>query len=156
MLIITYTSTHNHPGPDLPDTTIISPEPSQHYLSSPTEENPKTPTQEEEETEQQKLRDFSDGDHFHYCRSPFNCSQDIIINKGEKLFSVEDPKTNDESPTAVVNEKPLSYPHFMTLSDPKSEENDFYDELEELPTSSFFASFMGKNFFDDRILVNPY
>ncbi|KAL1558355.1 putative WRKY transcription factor 65 [Salvia divinorum] len=36
----------------------------------------------------------------------------------------------------------------------KSEENDFYDELEELPTSSFFTAFMQSGFCEERIAVN--
>jgi hypothetical protein len=44
----------------------------------------------------------------------------------------------------------------MTFSAPKSEENnDFFDELEELPTSSSFTSFVRGNFFDERIPVVP-
>uniref|UniRef100_A0A2P2LN25 Uncharacterized protein n=1 Tax=Rhizophora mucronata TaxID=61149 RepID=A0A2P2LN25_RHIMU len=45
----------------------------------------------------------------------------------------------------------------VTLStcSPKSEENDFFDELEELPTSSSFISSTRDHFFDERIPAVP-
>lgn len=149
MLIITYTSSHNHPGPDLSTTpnTLNQPKDPQ---TQPIEETPTTP--KEDHQPQQPITMASDEDasedHFHYFQS--------TISHEEDPFKVNLEKTHD-SLGVVFDEQPLAYPHLMTFSTPKSEENDFFDELEELPTSSSFTSFMrsGFNFFDDRILVLP-
>ncbi|KAA8549080.1 hypothetical protein F0562_000764 [Nyssa sinensis] len=156
MLIITYTSSHNHPGPDVHTTNLIQ-QPKEPQ-TKPTENSPTT-TKQEHQQEQEKqapmtIDEDASEDHFHYSQSPFNSSQDIIINQEGNPFTENLGNTHD-SPSVLFDEKPLSYPHLMTFSTPKSEENDFYDELEELPTSSSFTSFMRSNFFDERILVHP-
>ncbi|CBI36956.3 hypothetical protein VitviT2T_009613 [Vitis vinifera] len=149
MLIITYTSSHNHPGPDL-STTPNSLNQPKDPQTQPIEETPTTP--KEDHQPQQPITMASDEDasedHFHYFQS--------TISHEEDPFKVNLEKTHD-SLGVVFDEQPLAYPHLMTFSTPKSEENDFFDELEELPTSSSFTSFMrsGFNFFDDRILVLP-
>nr|GMD70931.1 probable WRKY transcription factor 69 isoform X1 [Ipomoea batatas] len=124
VLIITYTSTHNHPGPP--------------------EDNPTTPVPEEEGEEAQmeqhrtRLKD-NEEDSFHYSQSPFNTSQDIIINN--YLFT---QTLGTSSSLLLDGEEPLSYPHLMDFNSPppnhKKENYDFYDELEELPHTSSFIT----------------
>ncbi|KAH7666613.1 WRKY domain-containing protein [Dioscorea alata] len=86
MLIITYTSNHNHPGPDL---LSIQPQ---------TKENSKCKEQDDDEEEEEEEEE------------------------GEEIVK------NDKKST---------------------EENDFFDELEELPICSSLRS----NFFDDKSLL---
>ncbi|XP_059625581.1 probable WRKY transcription factor 69 [Cornus florida] len=182
MLIITYTSTHNHPGPShLPTTTTSTNSLTQktkkthHIENLPT--TPKGGGEEEqvvlqEQEQEQPPPVAADDEHmtrkdkeddFYYSQySPFNSSHDITIN-----YQKENPFTDAklehtiyyDSPSILFqDEQPLSYPHLMTFSTlPKSDENnDFFDELEELPcTSSSFTSFLRTNFFDERILVYP-
>ncbi|KAI3506573.1 hypothetical protein L1887_21132 [Cichorium endivia] len=136
MLIITYTSTHNHPDPTLPkqpktkiphdsDTT---PEPDQKNE----EHKPIIIAVEDEDA-------TTDNDNFHYIRTPEDETR-LTVNLENTFF----------------DEEPLSYPNLMTFSAPKTEENDFYDELEELPmSSSSFKIFMRSNFFEERVLVQP-
>nr|USN24504.1 WRKY transcription factor [Panax notoginseng]USN24522.1 WRKY transcription factor [Panax notoginseng] len=167
LLIITYTSTHNHPGPkdqkqEEPKIQITQ----ENNLTVPEkedqqEEDPKEQEEEDEEKEKEQQSLFFDEDgasekitsNFHYCQSPFNSSdhQDIIIN-----IKHEDIPFTEHLENVLFDEKenPLCYPHLMTFSTQKSEENDFYDELGELPiSSSFTSSFMRSNFFEDRILI---
>nr|GMD63965.1 probable WRKY transcription factor 69 isoform X1 [Ipomoea batatas] len=135
VLIITYTSTHNHPGPP--------------------EDNPTTPVPEEEgeeaQMEQHRTRLKDNGyeeDIFHYSQSPFNTSEHIIINRPDDNYLL------GTSSSLLLDGEPLScrYPHFMDFSTPKSQENyDFYDELEELPHTSSFITY---TFFKDTISVN--
>lgn len=158
MLIITYTSSHNHPGPDL-STTPTTPSQEKKPHEQAIEETPTTPKEDhqpepEPEAQEQPItmasaEDASTEDQFHYFQSTIN-------HEEEDPFRVNLEKTHD-SLGVLFDEEPLAYPHLMTFSTPKSEENDFFDELEELPTSSSFTSFMrsGFNFFDDRILVHP-
>ncbi|KAF8394668.1 hypothetical protein HHK36_020884 [Tetracentron sinense] len=140
-LIITYTSSHNHPGLDLQ-----TPSPTQ---TQPIDNHPKKPKEE-----QQQPIITSDEDRLQYFEPPINYSQDIIIKNEESPLTVTLEKTHD-SLNLLFDEEPLSYPQLMTFSTPKSEENDVFDELEELPISSSFTSFMRSNFFDERILVPP-
>lgn len=146
MLIITYTFTHNHPDP-APPTTNQPHDPAQ------TQTHPTTPKQEPHQEQEQPMtnNEGASENNFHYCQSPFNGSLDIISNHEEKN------PLSGSTYDVVFDEEPLSYPHLMTFSASKSEEDDFYDELEELPTSSYssFTSFMMCNFFEDRILVHP-
>lgn len=181
ILIVTYTSSHNHPGPDLSTTPNTLQNQTKEPQKQPIEEEtPTTPKEEqqqemeeeEEEEEQQQQEqqeqqpiiamamasdeDASTKDQFHYFKSSIN-------HEEEDPFKVNLEKTHDDSLSGghvIFDEEPLAYPHLMTFSSstPKSEENDFFDELEELPTSSSFTSFMRSgsfNFFDDRILVLP-
>ncbi|XP_077219242.1 uncharacterized protein LOC143853379 [Tasmannia lanceolata] len=133
MLIITYTSTHNHPGSDL----HINPK-KQSLQNQPIENLPSTPTQPITNEE-----DFN-------LQFPNNCSQDINQENISTLLE----KTHDPL-NLLFNEEPLSYPDIMTFSTPKSEENDFFDELEELPIPSSVTSLMRSSFLDERILVFP-
>ncbi|CAK9152895.1 unnamed protein product [Ilex paraguariensis] len=155
MLIITYTCSHNHPGPDLP-TTNQTQQAEEEHQTPLTEDHPTTPKQEQKQ-EQQPLINGHEGeseDQFHYSKSPFNSSQDIIINQEDNPFP-ENLESTYNSPSVLLHEEPLSYPHLGTFTTPQSEENDFYDELEELPSSSYFSSFTRSNFFEERILVHP-
>ncbi|KAK6937270.1 WRKY domain [Dillenia turbinata] len=166
MLIITYTSSHNHPGPDLHQTSNLISE----------EQPPTTPKQEleeaeggggEEEAEQEQQRSLTTSDHedsieeqFHYIESTrIDCSSEVIINLEENPFNLSLEKTSESEEslgTLLFDEEPISVPpSLITSSAPKSEENDFFDELEELPIYSSFSSFMRSNLFDERILVLP-
>ncbi|KAL7172014.1 hypothetical protein ACSBR2_031664 [Camellia fascicularis] len=176
MLIITYTSSHNHPGPVLPTTNNLTVTTTEHSkLEPPTEDQPTTTTPQKEDLEQEaqdqdqqpliNSDEDANEDHFHYSQSPFNNSQENPF--AENLENT----TTYEAPSVVLfEEEPLSCynpplpPPLMAFSaiDKSEEEYDFYDELEELPSSSsssssssFFTSFLRNNFFDERILVHP-
>ncbi|XWS46551.1 hypothetical protein CRYUN_Cryun14cG0077500 [Craigia yunnanensis] len=163
MLIITYTSSHNHPGPDLHTTNLAqSPkEPQTNHC----DDQPNTPKQQqlpevseqEPEVQNEPIKTSSDEDaneeHFHYLQSPLSSPQNIAINQ-EDPFTGSLEKTHD-SLGFLLDEEPLSCPHITTSSTPKSEENDFFDELEELPISSAFTSLMRSKFFDEGIPVVP-
>ncbi|XP_039008411.1 WRKY transcription factor 22-like [Hibiscus syriacus] len=110
VLIITYTSTHNHPGLDL-DSTDIKRSPEEPQSNRSDDDKPPTPKQEQVlKVSDQESEDVQKGasktssdeeaseEHFHYSQSPLN-----------------------------VRENRLT-----TSSTPKSGENDFFDELEEL------------------------
>lgn len=147
MLILTYTFTHNHPGPNSPTTNqthdpALAPAPVQ--LTSP---------KQEPEQEQDKSMTNNEGAS-DYPQFPFNSSLDLITNHDQEKNS---SLSESSYINVVFDEEPLSYPHLMTFSSTKSQEDDFFDELEELPTSSYSSptSFMMCNFFEDRILVNP-
>ena len=108
MLLITYTSTHNHPDPA--------------PFSIPTNHSPIHQQEQESETNPDEIeapRPNSGGG---------NSFEEILQTPGVRY------EDDDE----VV----------------KSEENDFYDELEELPSSSFFTAFMKSGFCEERIAVN--
>lgn len=163
-LIITYTSNHNHPGPDI-DMTNTDPKPQTQTQLPTREDDPPTPKQEPTTTrDDDQDQETHDDDHhqyhsFQYLQPPLNESEDgIIINQDD------DPIINpNEKLDFLLVEEPLipSCSHLLNLSSSteKSEENDFFDELEELPctsSSSGFRSFMGiGNVFDERIPVVP-
>ncbi|XVF32899.1 hypothetical protein REPUB_Repub17cG0122800 [Reevesia pubescens] len=170
MLIITYTSSHNHPGPDLHTTNLTqSPkEPQTKHSDDDDDDDDQPPTpkqkqlpevseQEPEEAQNEPIKTSSDEDaseeHFHYLQSPLSSPQNIIINQ-EDPFTGNLEKTHDTL-GFLLDEEPLSCPHITTSSTPKSEENDFFDELEELPISSDFINFMRSKFFDEGIPVVP-
>ncbi|XP_075473543.1 uncharacterized protein LOC142504570 [Primulina tabacum] len=127
-LIITYTCAHNHPEPD-----------------SRKQEPEGTPKQEPESKHEQETPVYKDhnntynnidqGDHPKFT---FNSLEDHLVE--------ENPYNED----LQLSSLPLDFSEF------KTEENDFYDELEELPTSSFFTAFMRSDFCDRRILLNPF
>ncbi|XP_031250391.1 probable WRKY transcription factor 65 [Pistacia vera] len=162
MLIITYTSSHNHPCPDVHSINLTQQfkEPEiQDSEDHPTTPKQEQPQEEKEETQNQPTvtvttidEDVSE-DQFHYLQSPISCSQDIMINQEDPF--TENLEKDHDTLSLLLDEEPLSYPNLMTFSTPKSEENDFFDELEELPTSSVFSSFMRSNLFDERIPVVP-
>jgi hypothetical protein len=172
VLIITYTSSHNHPGPDISTANLTQPPPKEPQMQVITDDD--QPKEEQEIDDQGKQveehpcrmnttsSDVGDQDPFHYIQSPISYSRDIIIDQDEEdPFTVNLGKTHDTLGNFVLDEEPLSYSHqlmcaFSTTS--KSEEqNDFFDELEELPnTSSSFTSFMrSSNLFEERIPVVP-
>ncbi|KAI3679094.1 hypothetical protein L6452_38402 [Arctium lappa] len=141
MLIITYTSTHNHPDPALskeskqPKTKIQIP----HDDSNSTPPDQKNEEQKPIITVVDDEDAITENENFRYIQTPEN----------ETHLTVDLENT-------FFDEEPLSYPNLMTFSATKSEENDFYDELEELPmSSSTFKSFMRTNFFEERVLVQP-
>lgn len=159
MLIITYTSSHNHPGP--PD--VIS---TANLTQSPPEEpQSKQPSTEQDHDhdhlpvallpKQQEQPDQDQehaADHFHYIESPvryssqedpFSGTHDMIMtssSSGSLGLLLDDHEE--------LHDSQLSYSQLMNFSTPtkSQEENDFFDELEELPTfSSFpFPSFMAR------------
>ncbi|XP_016486619.1 disease resistance protein RRS1B isoform X2 [Nicotiana tabacum] len=127
LFIITYTSTHNHPGPNLP------------YKDSPlnpvTQDSPMTLQQDQEPiTDRHVSLEDNDG---------------ILVQQEENQF------TDKLLGTISYDDfLPLSYPQLMNF--PKSElseENDFYDELGELQLPPSFTSFAG--IFEETILVDP-
>ncbi|KAJ6710602.1 WRKY TRANSCRIPTION FACTOR 21-RELATED [Salix koriyanagi] len=144
VLIITYTSNHNHPGPDLHESNLNQqskdPEtPPTGHLDLPT-----TPKQEkpEEETEEEEHdhpivpscadENVCQGNSFHYLQSPIRFSQDIMISQDDP-FADNSEKRHDTL-GIVLDEEPISCSRLMPFSAPKPEENnDFFDELEELP-----------------------
>nr|WCL15214.1 WRKY12278 [Atractylodes chinensis] len=129
MLIITYTSTHNHPDPK------ESKQPKTEIPHAETNTDQKTDDQEPMKNEDA----IAENDNFRYIRA----------SEDETHLTVDLENT-------FFDEEPLSYPNLMTFSESKSEENDFYDELEELPmSSSTFKSFMRTIFFEERVLVQP-
>ncbi|WCJ22327.1 WRKY DNA-binding protein 65 [Euphorbia peplus] len=145
VLIITYTSTHNHPGPDIHN-------PTQH------QDQPTTPKSEETQDQNQNIQveidqeigELKEKDHnFHYLQY----SQDVMISQDD-----QDP-FGTEKLGILLDEEPInlisSCPRLMTFSTPKNEENDFFDELEELPTYSAFTSVMRSNFYEERIPIVP-
>ncbi|KAK4418047.1 putative WRKY transcription factor 35 [Sesamum alatum] len=155
MLIITYTSTHNHPGPDFSLHTSQKQE-EKELESTSTDTQPTTPKQEQEaELMPQETPVNNSQDHFQYSQSPFSSTTDhpIIVNQ-ENHFQ-ENLETHggvySEDPKSVVTHDPVE--ELSSLL--KSEENDFYDELEELPSSSFFTAFMRSSFCEETITVNP-
>ncbi|KAK8565549.1 hypothetical protein V6N13_020646 [Hibiscus sabdariffa] len=138
MLIITYTSSHNHPGPDL-DSTVVKQSPEQPRSNPSEDDKPPTPKQEEvpevaeqepDEVQNEGSKTSSDEEaseeHFHYLQSPFN----VIISQEDSFIGTLE-KTHD-SLGFLLDEQPLSCPRITASSTPKSDENDFFDELEEL------------------------
>ncbi|KAL8089287.1 hypothetical protein AgCh_038909 [Apium graveolens] len=174
LLIVTYTSTHNHPSPKEPmqvedskQSEDIKQEDALKIENGGNEEAKEEDDKDQEPVNVQKdeavnfpeneasTQNISD---FYYCQSPFTCNSDhqylitTIVHEEERLGSPLIEKLE-----SVVfeekSEKPLCYPHLMTFSTPKNEENDFYDELGELPISSSLTRFMRSNFSEDRILI---
>ncbi|XP_011079549.1 probable WRKY transcription factor 35 [Sesamum indicum] len=156
MLIITYTSTHNHPGPDFSLPTNQKQE-EKETDSAPesTDTQPTTPKQEQEAELMPQETPVSNSEHqFQYSQSPFNSTTtDHIIVNQENPFQ-ENLETHggvySEDPKSVVSHDAVELSSLL-----KPEENDFYDELEELPSSSFFTAFMRSSFCEETITVNP-
>lgn len=141
MLIITYTSTHNHPGPPSLSTTNSSQQPKQF-----TEEEDSNKEEDQEHIEVNKSTVDSDEgkneENFHYMQSSICCSE-----SEDKIIDQEDPfklniEKRDDRIDLLLEEEPLCYAELKNLTASKSEELDFFDELEELPmsSSSFFHS----------------
>ncbi|KAJ0743419.1 putative WRKY transcription factor, plant [Helianthus annuus] len=128
MLIITYTSTHNHPNPNLSKQSKTDSKPEMNTILEPDQEN-----------EEQKPVITPEDDGFCYIKT--------LEDETHLAVTLEN---------TYFDEEPLSYPDLMNFSATKTEENDFYDELEELPmSSSSFKSIMRSNFFEERVLVQP-
>ncbi|KAE8693706.1 hypothetical protein F3Y22_tig00110794pilonHSYRG00116 [Hibiscus syriacus] len=125
LLIITYTSRHNHPGPNL-DSTDIKQSPKELLSNRRDDEQVAEVSEQEPEVVQNEGRKASrdeeaSEDHFHYLPSPFN--EDCFIGSAEQIH---------DSVGFLLDEEPLSCSRITKSSTPKSEENDFFDELEEL------------------------
>ncbi|XP_010259291.1 PREDICTED: probable WRKY transcription factor 69 [Nelumbo nucifera] len=156
MLIITYTSSHNHPGPDLH--TIDPNQQSQPTPESqPTEELPATILQQQQQqTITSEEEEDAQENHLQYSQSPMDCSQDNPAKQEEDPSTTEPEKTQNSLNLLFDENNPLSFPPLMTFPTSKAEENDFFDELEELPISSSLSGIMRSNFFDERILILPF
>ncbi|KAK7396974.1 hypothetical protein VNO78_18138 [Psophocarpus tetragonolobus] len=158
MVIITYTSTHNHPCPTT-ITTTNSPQQPKESESETTQDVSTTSKEEDQEhiEEEQKDNKLSDEgtkeENFHYLQSPIRCSQDIIIEQ-EDPFKLNTEKNYDRI-DLLLEEEPICYAQLKHLSASKNEELDFFDELEELPMSSSFLHFTRSIFSDERIPVAP-
>ncbi|KAI3911763.1 hypothetical protein MKX01_029524 [Papaver californicum] len=181
MLIVTYTSSHNHPGPDIHTATNLLPNQETIITSSTTTEiissakheddnhqqEVTVPTTPKESPVQSFINSTDEDDDYSYIfQSPID---EEINNPFTEVALLEHKSTHHglDEDLAV----PLSYhPHLMSTfssstsssttspssdSTPKSEENDFFDELEELPTFSSFTGFMRNTSFDERILLLP-
>lgn len=158
VLIITYTCSHNHPGPDVSSTTksLSQPVPPKEEPNSEDDDHdfpaqvPKEEEQEQDQDEEQeqerKLDEEEEQDHFHYIQSPIRFSQDIVIYQEDPFSTVNHLEKTllDEHPHPLCYSQLMSFSTTPKLED--EEEEDFYDELEELlPTSSYFPSFMRSN-----------
>ncbi|KAF7818132.1 putative WRKY transcription factor 69 [Senna tora] len=154
MLIITYTSTHNHPAPDDPPPSL-TPQPRE--SQNQTTEDLADTSQEEENnhkaasTNSEKCADHEE--NYYYLRSPIRCSEDIIIEQ-EYPFGLNPEKSQDRI-DLLLEKEPLCYSQYNNLSTPKPEDYDFFDELEELPMSSPFLNSMRSSFSEERIAVAP-
>ncbi|KAK1398771.1 WRKY domain-containing protein [Heracleum sosnowskyi] len=160
LLIITYTSTHNHSSTkelkQLKEEHGEEEEEEEPEVEITKDDNNHEKQEDSKEVKDQVSSFDEDGasdivSNFHYIHSPLNSSnhQDVITN-----IDHEEEIQFTENVVFDEKDKPLCYPHLMTLTKHKSEENDFFDELGELPTSSSFTSFMWGNFFEDRILIH--
>ncbi|KAF7804929.1 putative WRKY transcription factor 69 [Senna tora] len=148
MLIVTYTSTHNHPAPDLPSTTQTK------------QDLPPPALKEElEEQEGEKKDEIGGGkeENFHYLQSAIGCCEDIIMEQEEDPFKLNPEKSHERIDLLLEEEEeePLCYSQLNNFSTLKSEELDYFDELEELPMSSSLLKLMSSNFSDERIPIAP-
>ncbi|XP_059311796.1 probable WRKY transcription factor 35 isoform X2 [Lycium ferocissimum] len=139
--IITYTSTHNHPGQNLPNN-----EDSALTLQQQDQE----PTVDQHVT----LQDNDDDDPQR--KSPLNSSSTTTTTTSISQGILEENLSTDNFLGTVSHDDflPLSYPQLMKF--PKSElseENDFYDELGELQLPPSSTSSAG--IFEEAILVDP-
>lgn len=161
VLIITYTSNHSHADPaDLLENTTnhgLMETSCHHRPTATTTPSPKQAEEPETEQKKEERNDNNEDENFRYCLQSPLCGSKNEEDTETTYDSL--PKPPPRSFLVNENSKCASHdPHLMTLSsaDQNSEENnDFYDELEELPTTSFFSSFMRRNFLEERILVNP-
>ncbi|GMI69476.1 hypothetical protein HRI_000616900 [Hibiscus trionum] len=147
MLIVTYTSTHNHPCPGLStkNRTQAPKEPETNDGDDDQHEVSPEEVKNEFPVKTSSDEDASEEEHFHYLQSPLMLPQ-------------EDPLSENLDSGFLLDEKPLdSCPRVKasSASTLKPDENDFFDELEELPICSAFTSFMRSKFFDEGIPVVP-
>lgn len=164
MLIITYSCSHNHPGPDIFSTNSTKP-PKEPQMQPIFEDQVRASISQNQQEQGRKNpvsilnydhEGASDEARFHYIQPPINCSQDTVIDQEDDPFTRNLEKT-DDTLGFILDEEPLPYPQLMCLSTSrqKSEENDFFDELGELPTSSSFTNFMRSSIFDEGIPIVP-
>ncbi|KAK4282573.1 hypothetical protein QN277_013934 [Acacia crassicarpa] len=159
MFIVTYTSTHNHLPPDRPSNSNLNlAQESQNQAIENLSETSKAGDQEEKEREMDHKplagRDQCEKEeNFYYLQSPIQCSEDIIVDQ-EDPFELNPEKGRGRIDLLLDKELP-SNSELKNPSTPKSEEHDFFDELEELPISSPFLNFMSRNFSEERIVVAP-
>ncbi|KAK4379833.1 hypothetical protein RND71_001695 [Anisodus tanguticus] len=133
LFIITYTSIHNHPGPNLPNN----------------EDSVMTLQQQDQETMVDQHVSLEDNDDID---DPINSTTTTSISQVQQ----EENIFTDTFLGTISSDDflPLSYPQLMNF--PKSElseENDFYDELGELQLPPSSTSFAG--IFEEAILVDP-
>ncbi|KAK1316159.1 putative WRKY transcription factor 35 [Acorus calamus] len=159
IFIITYSSTHNHPDPELHTTNPTTPQnhPTQALLST-TPTSPNHPVQSTQNNIKQEDHLPSEDPN---SQPPTNSSQETTTNENSMMEEAE--KTSEH----LFYEKDgphemMTFPTTSTSTSiatastpPKSEETDFFDELGELPTCSSFTSWVGGNFFDERALLLP-
>ncbi|KAL5060701.1 hypothetical protein RYX36_032305 [Vicia faba] len=151
MLIITYTSSHNHPDPTAISATNSARQPKESETET-IQDLPITSKKEDQEHVEQEMNNtksnvtddqVTNEEKFHYLQSP-----------------IEDPfKLNMEKHhmDLVLEEKPPCYTaQLKSLSESKSEELDYFDELEELPMSSSVFHFTRSIFSGERIPVAPF
>ncbi|XP_054814855.1 probable WRKY transcription factor 14 [Prosopis cineraria] len=157
VLIVTYTSTHNHPPPYRPSNPNLTlPEKSQ---DQSVEDLPATSkVEDQEEKERRKSHEPTtvpdqcvNEENFHYLQSSVQCSQDIITDQ-DHPFEMNPEKTHGRIDLLLEEELP-SDSQFKSPSAPKSEEHDFFDELEELPISAPFLNLIRRNFSEERTAV---
>ncbi|KAL6515919.1 hypothetical protein OROGR_019224 [Orobanche gracilis] len=153
MLIITYTCKHNHPGPDFSPPSHQKSEGNEEIVdSAPELPDDRTGTPNQEQEIQLKLP--QETDHFQYSQSPFNSTPDHITTANQEHILFHE---YHQTPGVLCNEDPVPPPRddaveFSSLLENKCEENDFFDELEELPTSAFFMRSSSR---EGRAVVNP-
>ncbi|WJX85164.1 hypothetical protein P8452_67662 [Trifolium repens] len=160
MLIITYTSKHNHPDPTAFSATNSAQQPKE----SETETIPVTSNEEDQEHFVEEMINnnsivtstdqVTNDENFHYLQSPIHCSEEIIIDQ-EDPFKLNIEKNHIDKIDILLEEEPLCYAQLRNLTESKSEELDFFDELEELPMSSSILHFTRNIFSDERIPVAP-
>ncbi|XP_039061330.1 probable WRKY transcription factor 69 [Hibiscus syriacus] len=141
MLIITYTSTHNHPGPDL--------NPKNRTRSPKEPENNDDDNDDRTQVSREEVKDGCEEEHFQYLQSsPLRINQeDPFIGNLERAFLVDEEPLSSSCPRIKASSS--------SSSSSTPDENDFFDELEELPICSAFTSFMRSKFFDEGIPVVP-
>lgn len=123
MVIITYISAHNHPGPK--------------FLQHDVDDDDNG----EEESQETPESNTSQSDLGGSCGIDL---QQPMLGESNHLMEIQiEEKTHEDHP-------PL--PTTTATTQLSLEENDFFDELEELPIiTSSFTSFLSTSLFDDRI-----
>ncbi|KAI6694599.1 hypothetical protein NL676_022309 [Syzygium grande] len=181
VLVITYTSTHNHPGPDIHSLNPTIPpsevddDPEETTIAvSPTVSAQEEDPEQDQDQEQERRLDLGDKqdrdqrthvaideegrtqeDRFHYLRSPTDCSSHDLVTEQEDTLSLQLLHVYEEPPVSCSREDPSGVAAAALPPEPE-EGHDFFDELEELPAFSYYANLKRSNcFFDDRIPVAP-
>lgn len=124
MHIVTYTSSHNHPAPDLPSTANQFKESqnktTQHLPNATLEVEDQEQKEEKKDPELTSISDqHANEDNFHYLQSPIGCSE-------EDFFKM-DPEKIHNSIDHLLEDEPICYSQLKNFSTPKSEELDFFD-----------------------------